>query len=76
MAKPDPRFFRLLLERHGLTARDCVFIDDAPHNVAGARAVGLHALEFRDPDRLKDELGSLGFFAPALSPNFPDGDAI
>ena len=30
--KPDPRIFRILLDRHGLAAEDTVFIDDNPKN--------------------------------------------
>jgi 2-haloacid dehalogenase len=56
LIKPDPRIFRHLLDTHGLTAGDCVFIDDSAKNVAGARAAGLHAIHFRDPDSLRAEL--------------------
>jgi hypothetical protein len=37
-----------------------VFIDDAPHNVAGATAVGIHGLHFTDPQRLRSDLTELG----------------
>ncbi len=30
----------------GLAARDCVFVDDQPRNVEGARAIGLPAVQF------------------------------
>ena len=43
--KPDPRIFRIALERLGGVAPErAVFLDDAPGTVAGARAVGLHAI--------------------------------
>jgi 2-haloacid dehalogenase len=60
MMKPDARIFRHLTETHGLRADDCVFIDDSPKNVAGARAAGLQAIHFRGPDALRDELRSYG----------------
>lgn len=60
MMKPDARIFRHLTEAHGLRADDCLFIDDAPKNVAGAKAAGLHAIHFRGPDALRDELRQYG----------------
>jgi 2-haloacid dehalogenase len=59
--KPDPAIYRTLLERHGLAAGDCLFIDDSPKNVDGARAVGMHAHHFTAPAALAVELKRLGF---------------
>jgi putative hydrolase of the HAD superfamily len=43
--KPDERIYRLALERLGGVAPDrAVFLDDAPGNVAAARALGMHAI--------------------------------
>lgn len=44
--KPDPVIFRTLLDRYGLKAEDCVFIDDSAVNVAAADALGFHAFRF------------------------------
>lgn len=44
LRKPDPRIYELSLSRLGVAAPDTVFIDDAPGNVAGARAVGMSAV--------------------------------
>jgi len=60
LIKPDPRIYRHLLETHALEAEETVFIDDAPHNVAGASAVGLHALQFTEPAALRRSLVELG----------------
>jgi 2-haloacid dehalogenase len=60
MMKPDARIFRHLTETHGLQPADCIFIDDAAKNVAGARAAGLHAIHFTGPDALRAELRGLG----------------
>ena len=46
MVKPSAEIFRHLLQTYGLRAEDCVFIDDSPINVAGARAVGIEAILF------------------------------
>lgn len=44
VVKPDPAIFRLLLERYGLKAEDCLFIDDSAHNVAGAARLGFNTI--------------------------------
>ncbi len=45
-AKPDPRIFALALERLGVAASAALYVgDDADHDVAGARAAGLRALQ-------------------------------
>ena len=46
-AKPDAPIYRLCLQQLGSPARDCLFLDDSPVNVQGARAAGLTAEVFR-----------------------------
>jgi 2-haloacid dehalogenase len=60
LVKPDPRIYRLLLDRYRLAAETTVYLDDAPVNVAAARALGLTGLRFTDPDRLRADLADLG----------------
>jgi 2-haloacid dehalogenase len=60
MLKPDPRIYRILLERNGLDAADTVFVDDSAKNVAGAAAVGMTALHFTDPSALRRDLAAHG----------------
>jgi 2-haloacid dehalogenase len=60
LLKPDPRIYRMLLERNGLRADDCLFIDDVPENVDGARAVGMHAVQFTTPAALHRALQAHG----------------
>ncbi len=52
LTKPDPRIYRLCLSRNQLKPADCVFIDDAPANVAGAQAVRMDAIHFTDAEGL------------------------
>ena len=59
LIKPDARIYNHLLERFGLQAADCVFIDDSAANVAGAEAVGITGLHFQTPGRLRRELKGL-----------------
>lgn len=57
--KPDPAIYRLLLDRNGLEASACLFIDDSLKNVHGAEAVGMKAHHFRSPQDLRAELARL-----------------
>jgi 2-haloacid dehalogenase len=59
--KPDPRIYRILLDRQGLDAHDCVFVDDSEENVRAAAALGFHALRFTTPEAFRDALRALGF---------------
>ncbi|MGA1635685.1 MAG: HAD family hydrolase [Gemmobacter sp.] len=58
--KPDPAIYRLLLDRNGLAAGDCLFVDDVAANVEGARAVGMAAHHFTGPEALAAELTARG----------------
>ncbi|HEX2941900.1 MAG TPA: HAD family phosphatase [Rhodopila sp.] len=60
LTKPDPRIFRLLLDRHGIDPGRAVFIDDVARNVAGAEAVGIRGIRFTDPDSLRQTLTGMG----------------
>jgi 2-haloacid dehalogenase len=60
LIKPDPAIFRLLLDRHGLAAGRCLFVDDSAANVRGAEAVGMRAHLFRDAPALREALVALG----------------
>lgn len=59
LVKPDPRIFRLLLDRYGLRAEECLFIDDSPANVAAAQDQGLQGIVFTGAEDLKIRLGRL-----------------
>jgi 2-haloacid dehalogenase len=61
--KPDPRIFRILLERNRLAAGDAVFIDDVPANAAAAGALGIHGIHFRNPADLRRDLAAVGLLA-------------
>lgn len=56
--KPDPRFFRLALEREGLEARDCLMLGNDPRcDGEGARAVGMAAYVIRSALSPRDAEG-------------------
>jgi putative hydrolase of the HAD superfamily len=46
MRKPDPAIYELTLERLGLPAEVCVFIDDLDVNVEAAAALGMRTVRF------------------------------
>jgi len=54
--KPDPRAYRLCLDRLGLSAEACVFIDDQQRNVDGGQRAGLRCVHF-DVHRPADGFG-------------------
>jgi 2-haloacid dehalogenase len=64
LVKPDPAIYRLLLDRNGLEASSCLFIDDSPKNVAGAKAVGMKAHHFTSPEALRAYLAEAGILPP------------
>ncbi len=50
LRKPDPRIFALALERIGLPADRCVFVDDLAPNVAAAEELGLTGVHHQGDD--------------------------
>ncbi len=58
--KPDPRIFRILLERYDLAPESAVFIDDVASNAEAAARLGIHGIHFRSPGQLRRELAALG----------------
>lgn len=66
LAKPDPRIYRLLLERYGLDAARTLFVDDSAANIAGAQAVGLATHHFTTAVGLHEDLAARGLLPVAL----------
>jgi len=60
VAKPDERIYRLLLDRYGLTANECLFIDDNARNTRAASALGIQTLHLTNDMCLRSELVHLG----------------
>jgi putative hydrolase of the HAD superfamily len=67
--KPEPEFFRHCQDLAGCAAADCLFIDDLPANVAGARACGWQGLVYTDAAELRRRLDA--FLLPGHSPRKP-----
>jgi 2-haloacid dehalogenase len=60
VAKPDPRIFRVLLDRYALDPARTLFVDDRQDNVGAAEAAGLRGTLFTGPDDLRGDLVRLG----------------
>jgi 2-haloacid dehalogenase len=60
LVKPDAAIYRLALDRFGLRAAEAAFIDDNAANIAGARALGIHAIHFTDAPATRAALTRLG----------------
>ena len=56
--KPDHRIYRILLDRIGREAADCVFIDDSATNITAAAELGFDTIHFRSPAQLGEELAA------------------
>lgn len=63
LLKPEPEIYRCCLERNGLDARTCVFIDDSMPNVDGAAALGIDAILFQSPEQLEAALAQRGLLS-------------
>ncbi len=59
LAKPDPRIYRLAVQRLNVQPSETVFIDDMLKNVEAARLEGLHAIQYLDFEQMLAELNPL-----------------
>jgi putative hydrolase of the HAD superfamily len=56
LVKPDPRIYRLALERLAVAPEESLFLDDMPANVQAALSVGMQAVQFTRPAETMAEL--------------------
>jgi putative hydrolase of the HAD superfamily len=61
--KPDPEFFGRTLEKFGLEARECVYIDDLEENVLAGRAAGIDSIHHFTVEETASELRKMGIEA-------------
>jgi putative hydrolase of the HAD superfamily len=62
--KPSVEFYQACAQAAGRPLGECIFIDDLPENVAGARAAGMSAILYRDTPALLEEFSRLGIRVP------------
>jgi len=61
VVKPQPEIYRLLLERFGLQAEECFFVDDVPANIEGAFYCGIPGAVFHgSAELLRRDLRAAG----------------
>ena len=56
LIKPDPAIYEHCLRGLGVAPSDSLFIDDRAVNIAGARTVGMHAVQFQSIAQLRSHL--------------------
>jgi epoxide hydrolase-like predicted phosphatase len=59
LVKPDPRIYRLALDKLGMLPEESVFLDDVLINVEAARSAGMQAIHFTQPEKTLKELKQL-----------------
>ncbi|MDA3648800.1 HAD family phosphatase [Saccharopolyspora indica] len=59
LRKPDPRIYRMTLERLELSAGQVVFVDDGAPNVDAARNLGMRTVLHTDPAETRAQLSAL-----------------
>jgi putative hydrolase of the HAD superfamily len=72
-AKPEAAIYRHALDGLGVEAGEALFLDDRLENVEGARAIGMRAIHFETPAKLKLQLAELarhsnGFMSVSAPP--------
>jgi len=56
MRKPDPEIYELTVQRLGVPAQECLFIDDIDINCTAAREAGMAAVVYRDAEQATAEI--------------------
>ena len=59
LRKPDPAIFEMAIERIGLPASDCLFVDDLHHNIEAAEEAGLRGVLHEEASGTIPELEQL-----------------
>lgn len=60
MVKPDPRIYKLTLEKLNIPAEETFFVDDGEANILAAENLGITPILFTSPDQLKLSFRELG----------------
>jgi putative hydrolase of the HAD superfamily len=58
--KPDKRIYTYAAKKLGLKPNECIFMDDMPENVAGARKAGMKSFVFKNVRQARKELLRFG----------------
>lgn len=69
--KPQPDFFRHMMQRFGFEAEEALFIDDIESNVEAARSLGLQGIVFQSAAQLRAQLVSSLCLPPSFFQESP-----
>lgn len=58
--KPDAAIYQALCKKYNLLPEECVFLDDLPANIEGAKAIGMQGIVFTGLDEALEELKKVG----------------
>lgn len=58
--KPFPEIYQILFDRYQIDPKQTLFIDDNPANIVTGKSLGLHTIQFKDPQRLRNEMVLMG----------------
>ena len=73
LIKPEPAIYEHCLRGLGAAPSECLFIDDRETNLAAARAMGIHGIQYKSMAQLRNDLDAAGF--PTLPPDTSAGNA-
>lgn len=59
ISKPDPEFYRYILNKEGINSENTVFVDDTEENIISAQKIGINSILFTDYNSLKTRLKNL-----------------
>jgi len=60
LMKPDPRIFLHAAQQAGVRPEEILYVDDMPQHVAGARSVGIDAVQYTTTPAFVEELANRG----------------
>ena len=61
--KPEEAIYHDALKKLSFSSCECVFIDDIPAYVEGAKAIGMQGIRFETPEQLRADLAKLNVFS-------------
>lgn len=58
--KPEPKIYQMALQIAGRHADECVFVDDRGLNLEAARELGMHTVQYKNVQQLREDLARFG----------------
>lgn len=59
VTKPNPKIYRILMEKYDLKAEECLFFDDRKENTKAAEELGIKAVTVQSEEHILKELDCL-----------------